>query len=335
MAKLTPGITAEDLLTPEWLADALQLPVVGAELKSVGTGQIGDCERVTLTYAEPCDGPATVVAKIPSQDPTSRNAGVALGTYRKESRFYLDLRNAVTIAAPQCHYVDFDDETCEFVLLLEDAAPAEQGDQLAGCTVDQAELAVLELPKMHAPFWGDASARHSGVAGRWLQREPGDDRPVPRHAVPGFQGTLRRAHRRRHRRRWRSDMLTKMGQMYDFGDRPETLTHGDYRLDNMLFGDPRRRPADHDRRLADGRPRPRRLGPQLLHRRRPHRRRPAQARGRSRAHLPPGHERRGHRHLAWDESVVAVPPPHDIGTRHGDRRVAGGRCRPTAATTCS
>jgi hypothetical protein len=237
MAKLTPGITADELLTPEWLADALQLPVVGAGLKSVGTGQIGDCERVTLTYSEACDGPATVVAKIPSQDPTSRNAGVALGTYRKESKFYLELRDKVTIAAPHCFYVDFDEATCEFVLLLADAAPAEQGDQLAGCTVDQAELAVLELPKMHSAFWGDPSlASREWLAGSYSENP---------EMTGQFVGMLFQGFKERYAGRVDDDivalaerMFTKMGQVYDFGGRPETLTHGDYRLDNMLFATP-------------------------------------------------------------------------------------------------
>jgi aminoglycoside phosphotransferase (APT) family kinase protein len=31
-------------------------------------------------------------------------------------------------------------------------------------------------------------------------------------------------------------MLTKLAAMYDLGDRPKTVQHSDYRLDNMLFG---------------------------------------------------------------------------------------------------
>src|SRR5688500_11216659 len=129
MAELIIGATAEELLTPEWLSDALDLPISAVKLTPVGTGQIGDCERLEFTYSEPCDGPKSLVAKVPSQEPTSRNAGVALGTYRKESYFYRELRDKLSVRAPWCHYVDFDDATSEFVLLLEDLAPAVQGDQ--------------------------------------------------------------------------------------------------------------------------------------------------------------------------------------------------------------
>jgi hypothetical protein len=235
MASLVPGITAEDLLTAEWLSDALNLPIASVTLQPVGTGQIGDCERVTLTYSQACDGPATIVAKIPSQDATSRNAGVALGTYRKESSFYRDLRDRLPVRAPHCHYVDFDEATSEFVLLLEDLAPAVQGDQIRGCSVDEAELAVLELPRLHAPMWGDPKLGDT----EWLSGGYGENPEM----TAQFVGFLFNGFKDRYSARIDDDVLalaermfTKMTAMYDLGDRPRTLQHSDYRLDNMLFG---------------------------------------------------------------------------------------------------
>ncbi len=234
MAQLTPGITAHDLLTPEWLSEAMGLPVSGVKLTKVGTGQIGDCERIELTYSEACDGPATIVAKIPSQDPTSRNAGVALGTYRKETSFYRELRDQLPVRAPQCFFVDFDPETGEFALLLEDLAPAEQGDQIAGCSADQASIAVLELPKLHAPLWGDPKLTTMEFLSGGYAENPDMSGQFLSMLFGGF--------RERYEGRVDTDiielserMLTKLVPMYDLGDRPKTLVHGDYRLDNMLF----------------------------------------------------------------------------------------------------
>jgi hypothetical protein len=235
MPELIIGATAEELLTPEWLSDALDLPISGVALTPVGTGQIGDCERLTFTYSEPCDGPETLVAKVPSHDPTSRNAGVALGTYRKESNFYMQLRDKVQIRAPFCHYVDFDDATCEFVLLLEDLAPAVQGNQITGCTPDEAALAVDQLPNLHAPMWGDPKlAEMTWLVGGYGENPEG---------TGSFLGMLYQGFKARYLERIDPDilelaerMLTKTVQMYDLGDRPKTLQHSDYRLDNMLFG---------------------------------------------------------------------------------------------------
>ncbi|HVV38115.1 MAG TPA: phosphotransferase [Acidimicrobiales bacterium] len=238
MAELIIGATAEELLTPAWLSDALGLPISGVELTAVGTGQIGDCQRLTLTYSQPCEGPASLVAKVPSQEPTSRNAGVALGTYRKEANFYMQLRDKLSVRAPFCRYVDFDDATCEFVLLLEDLAPAVQGNQITGCTPDEAALAVAELPNLHAPMWGDPKLG----AMAWLLGGYGENPDMTATMVgtmlyPGFKS--------RYEGRIDEDILalaermfTRMGEMYDLGDRPRTLQHSDYRLDNMLFGTP-------------------------------------------------------------------------------------------------
>ena len=232
---LVPGITAQDLLTPQWLGDALNLPVVSVELASVGTGQIGDCQRVRLTYGQECDGPDSVVAKIPSQDPTSRNAGVALGTYRKETSFYRELRDRLPVRAPLCHYVDFDEATSEFVLLLEDLAPAVQGDQITGCTPDQASLAVLQLPNLHVPMWGDPKLAETP----WLTGGYGENPDM----TGQFLGMLFQGFTERYSDRIDDDvmalaqrMLSKLVQMYDLGDRPKTVQHSDYRLENMLFG---------------------------------------------------------------------------------------------------
>src|SRR5258708_39776454 len=42
-----------------------------------------------------------------------------------------------------------------FVLVLADMAPAVQGDQIAGCTPQEAQLAVAALAGLHGPSWCD------------------------------------------------------------------------------------------------------------------------------------------------------------------------------------
>jgi hypothetical protein len=71
-----------------------------------------------------------VVLKTASPDETSRGTGVRLGIDEREIRFYREL-------------------------LLEDAAPAVQGDQIAGCTVVEARVAVHALARLHAPVFGN------------------------------------------------------------------------------------------------------------------------------------------------------------------------------------
>jgi hypothetical protein len=74
---------------------------------------------------------------------------------RIEVRFYAEVADQVSVSVPHCYYGAVGDDGVAFVLILEDMAPAEQGDQIAGCTVAQAHDAVRNIAGLHAPFWCD------------------------------------------------------------------------------------------------------------------------------------------------------------------------------------
>ena len=150
-----------ELLTPAWLTDALAptgllegASVVDVALTPVGTGQMCDSFRLALTYDRPTTAPPSVVAKQPAADPTSRTTALQLRSYEIEVRFYQQLAPALPIRTPHVFHASIDVATAAFVLLLEDLAPARQGDQLAGCSVAEATVAVDELVKLHAPRSG-------------------------------------------------------------------------------------------------------------------------------------------------------------------------------------
>jgi hypothetical protein len=228
-------MTVADLLTPTFLTDALGAEVVGVATQPVGTGQVASSIRVTLTYAPGAEGPATVVAKLPSDDPTSRATSAALQHYLIETSFYRDLAPTLPVRAPGCHHVHHDPATDDFVLLLEDMAPAEQGDQIAGCSPDIAALAVEHLPLLHAPRWGDPA----------LQAMPWLHRTTPESAA--FTGqlllSLMELFEQRYADRVDDDVLAlahrvlaRLGSATMADPSSWTVQHGDYRLDNLLFG---------------------------------------------------------------------------------------------------
>lgn len=138
-------------LTPEWLTAALGLRVDAVEPAPVGTGQIGTCHRLTLT-GDPAL-PGSVLAKLPATDAGSR--ALLANPYRTELRFYRELLPTLAVRAPRMHYADGVADNGDFVLLLEDLAPAVQGDQIAGCSVAQVEDAVVNLAGLHGPRWCD------------------------------------------------------------------------------------------------------------------------------------------------------------------------------------
>jgi len=160
------AIPTPDTVDADFLTRCLQraghagVVVRDFEARRIGTGQIGRCDRYTLAL-EGGDGsaPQSLVGKFPSDDPQSRQTGVQLRNYLKEVCFYRELAGRLGIRTPRCYYAAIEGEGPESMLLLEDLAPAEQGDQLAGCSPAVARAAVAELVGLHAPSWCDAGLR--------------------------------------------------------------------------------------------------------------------------------------------------------------------------------
>ena len=55
---------------------------------------------------------------------------------------------------PDCWYAHHDPETNAYIVVLEDVAPAEQGDQMRGCSPADIEAAIDELVLLHGATLG-------------------------------------------------------------------------------------------------------------------------------------------------------------------------------------
>ncbi len=223
-------------VTPEWLAEALGIDTTPeVAQKSIGTGQVGENVRYTLTWPTGVNGPSTVVGKFPSPDPTSRETAAATGSYVKEVGFYRDLQGTVTIPTPTILALHEDLDDNRFLLLMEDIAPAEQGDQIAGCSIAEATLAVDALVGLHAPRWNDSTLLDlEWIAGRTPERA-GELAGLYAMVFPGFVD--------RYASRLGADVValgeqlgSSISSWFTSFETAQTLVHGDYRLDNMLFG---------------------------------------------------------------------------------------------------
>ena len=252
MSAALPIASTPDALSPEWVTAALRAgagvppgaTVTDVALSPVGTGQMSDSLRLGLTWAgaetasaEPGGAtPASVMAKLPAADPTSRATAKSLRNYELEVRFYQQLAPSLPMRTPERLYADIDVDAADFILLLEDMAPARQGDQLAGCTPDEAAVAVAELPKLHAPRWGDPTLADIG----WLHRDPEAGRAFMAELLP----VLHHGFRERYADRIDDDVTTALDALFSHlgahlarrDTAPATIVHGDYRLDNLLFG---------------------------------------------------------------------------------------------------
>ena len=220
-------------LTAQWLSDVLQAgPIDGFRVEPVGTGQMSESCRVRIDYAAgPDSGPASVVVKTASADETSRATGVGLGVYEREVRFYRELAPRIGGPLPECHLAVMDGEGW-FTLVLEDVAPAEQGDQIAGCGVEHARLAIHELARLHAPVFADPQLG----ATPWLNQTNVLSQALLSQLLPAFLERHGERVAPEHQEVCRRFVASLDGWASDRRP-PLGLVHGDYRLDNLLFGE--------------------------------------------------------------------------------------------------
>ena len=237
-----PLVADPDLVTPEWLTDVLRYAgAIGDDTKvasfdsaAIGTGQVGANIRYRLTYdGTDSTGPATIVCKFASRDAVSAATGIATLTYETEVAFYRELAHTIDISHPRCYFAELRSGTADVVVVMEDLAPAEQGDQIAGCSVEQATLAVDEAAKLHGPRWGDPALHELA----WLDRSSNSG------GMAGMFGAIWEAFVERYRSTLDPVTLEAGPQLVALvpalsAARPSALTpvHTDYRLDNMLFG---------------------------------------------------------------------------------------------------
>ncbi len=226
-----------------WLTAALEAAGVarGATVTDVevagliGTGQTGRNARLRLTWDRPDGRPATLVGKFASADDNARLAAFANGTYKNEWAFYDQLAHTLSIRTPACHVARYDEATPAFVLVMEDIAGAQQGDQFRGLSLDEADLAIEQAVGLHAPRWGDPS-----LADFAPERPKGDEaammlgmvyqmmvEPFLDRLGPGLDADV-------------IDLVRRLGPVAPAwaagNDTPRTVVHLDYRPDNFMFG---------------------------------------------------------------------------------------------------
>jgi hypothetical protein len=231
--------TSPEAVTPAWLTERLsaagvtEAAVVAVECPPIAPGPGADRAPSPLNTARPGAGPATLAGKFAAADPTSRQTAVTHGLYAKEVAFYRELAPHLAIRTPRAFAAEVaaDGSTC--VLLFEDLGPARGGNQLAGCSVEDATEAVRQLAGLHAPSWNNGAF----VDRAWFAPKPGALDSL-RAAYPYATQIFAE----RYAGDLPPELMEVCRELSARSDRwfgreatDRCLVHGDYRLDNMLF----------------------------------------------------------------------------------------------------
>jgi hypothetical protein len=231
-----------DDIDSSWLEDVLAaagfgrvwLNDIAVEPLAVGVGLLGAVARVRLVH-DVEGAPSTVIVKLPSQDMRARSIADQFGYYRREAGTYRELLHDVArdeLRTPRCFAVV--DGPVGPVLVLEDL-PHTNGDQVEGATREQALAAAELLANIHAHFWdSDALRGHPWLPGPTDEVIAGYGR-LFELTWPMFVNTFGSHIPREHLGAAERAITHFDSVAQSFAQAPQTLVHGDFRLDNLLF----------------------------------------------------------------------------------------------------
>jgi len=234
-------------ITTNWLTSVLQgkgtitnsNEVTGIVRNPIGegVGMLSGLEILELTYSDSArKAPTSLVVKFPTDNEANRAIAKEFNVYMREVRSYQEIVPQNPAASPEVYLADIEGDF-NFIILLEDLSDYRLGDQVIGATLEESQLALEEVAKQHAAFWGkvtssdfdwlprfsnswNATSMYEGALASWDAGIENFSDQIPEWireikedffaALPSLQAHL------------------------DMG--PVTVVHGDFRLDNFFFG---------------------------------------------------------------------------------------------------
>lgn len=211
-----------------WSIDEVAVTQIG-----VGIGVSSALYRAVLG-GEGC--PESVIVKLQALAPEAIQSSAALGFYRREVNFFEELCNDSPVRVPDCHFSDIEDDGAAFVIVMEDFGGNRMVDQVAGMELADVESAVVALADWHATWWNKVD----GFTDRGLAVPLGS--PIYPAVLPTLfaEGWEKLSAEAPHVLEKFAEIGAKFGDalgglLQQLDAAPNTLLHGDYRADNMMF----------------------------------------------------------------------------------------------------
>lgn len=232
-AGLTPALLTELLHEHGALAGDAVVCDVAMEQVGDGTGMMAELSKLLLSYEGQTDAPSSLIAKYASQNATNREVAQQFNLYERETRFASELDPQTSARTPQTFFSGVDED--RFLILMQDMTDYQVGSQVEGADLRQTELAIDELAKLHAAFW-DRTAELD-----WIPAAADSYHAAALQAM-AVDGVGNLADRFGD---FLADEMKQCGGEFQAAipemqqwlvEEPTTLVHGDYRMENLLYG---------------------------------------------------------------------------------------------------
>lgn len=239
------AIPTVDELSPSWFTSLLRssgelagdISVTDVVLEPIGAEEsmMSTLFAADLTHDANTDAPSRLIVKLTSPSEAQRFIAGLFRFYEREIRFYHEFASEMPVRIPKSYAAQIHPEEQRFVLVLEDVGGRRAVDQLDGLGLDDTLTAVDALARMHAPFWGrDLSA----VAETFIPFASDGMKLVIPDAFANDWGAIRE----RMLDVMPADVINVCDRftaiapaVLDAMGGPDTLIHGDFRADNLLF----------------------------------------------------------------------------------------------------
>lgn len=224
-----------DGITCAWMSNVTGWDVDEVTVTQIGVG-VGVSSALYRAVLGGTGCPESVIVKLAALAPEAVQTAAALGFYRREVNFFEELRSNSPVRVPSCHFTEIDDDNASFVIVMEDFGGNRMVDQVAGMELADVESAVAALADWHATWWN----RVDGFSERGLAVPLGS--PIYPAVLPTIftEGWDKLSAEAPHVLEPFGEIGPKFvdaiaGLLQQLDAAPNTLLHGDYRADNMMF----------------------------------------------------------------------------------------------------